>query len=78
MAVQTGTYWYRTIDKYVPLRMGTYFWLYMTVHGSTWQLPGSRTELGGPIKGSKWRYKIYDYNIGDKYQGFERASESRQ
>jgi hypothetical protein len=32
----------------------------------------SRTELGGPIKGFEWRYKVYDYDFSEKYQGFER------
>ncbi len=34
----------------------------------------SRTELGGPIKGSKWQYKVYYYYFGEKYQRFERES----
>jgi hypothetical protein len=37
----------------------------------------SRTELGGPIKGSEWRYKVYCYDFGEKYQGFERESRRR-
>jgi hypothetical protein len=37
----------------------------------------SRTELGGPIKGSEWRYKVYDYDFGEKYPGFEDESRRR-
>jgi hypothetical protein len=37
----------------------------------------SRTGLGGPIKGSEWRYKVYDHDFGEKYQGFERESRWR-
>ena len=38
----------------------------------------SRTELGTPIKGSEWRYKVYCYDFGEKYQGFERESRRRE
>jgi hypothetical protein len=37
----------------------------------------SRTELGRPIKGSEWGYKVYNYDLGEKYQGFERESRRR-
>ncbi len=37
----------------------------------------SRTELGGLIKGSEWRYKVYYYDFGKKYQGFERELRQR-
>jgi hypothetical protein len=37
-----------------------------------------RKELGGPIKGSEWGYKVYFYDFCEKYQGFERELRRRK